>query len=174
MIQQVVYDEDDIERFLEVTKQIEAQDEESQTLRKILNVQNKISILANIEPSDLKAILFNLKFIKYKRKDIIIEEGDVSQEIFFILSGECQVFVKKRDVGTLNSGMTFGESAAIFKSKRNATVACLSNEATLLSFSINHDNMEFCANALANIYKNLALQINNKLEEMNSKMTTKK
>jgi CRP-like cAMP-binding protein len=168
----IYYDEEDIEEFLELTRAADQQ-EDTMTLRKLLSVQDKISIIANIDPDDLKAITYDLKFIKYSYKDIVIEEGDVSQEIFFILSGECQVFVQNKQVGVIPAGKTFGESAAIFSTKRNATVACSSESATVLAFSIDNDNMEFCAPALATLYKNLASQINSKLEEMNNSATKK-
>lgn len=172
MSEQIYYDEEDIEAFLEVTRRAN-QKEESQTLRKLLSVQDKISIISNIEPSDLKAITYNLKFIKYAFKDIIVQEGDTSEEIFYIFSGECQVFHKNKKVGEIHAGSTFGEAAAIFGSKRNATVACSSKYATVLSFSIDNNNMEFCAPALATLYKNLASQINAKLEDMNDALLKK-
>lgn len=172
MIQQVVYDIDDIEKFIELNKTSKAE-EYSQTLQKLLNAQNKISIIANIEPSELKVIIDDLKFVKYNFKDFIIKEGDVSKEIFFILSGECHVFHQNKKIGEIPMGKSFGESAAIFSTKRNASVVCSSKEVTVLSFSINHDNMDFCSSALATLYKNLALQINNKLEEINSKLVQK-
>ncbi|WP_321777182.1 cyclic nucleotide-binding domain-containing protein [Sulfurimonas sp.] len=160
------YTPEDIEQFLQVNK-IEEEKEDKQTFAKLLRVQSKISIIANIDPQDLKAIIYNLKFIKFNYKDYIIEDGDISQEIFFILSGQCQVFHKGKKIGTLETGKTFGESAAIFSTKRSASVVCSSQNTTLLSFSINHDNMEFCSVALATLYKNLALQIDTKLRAMN-------
>ncbi|MDB2562021.1 cyclic nucleotide-binding domain-containing protein [Sulfurimonas sp.] len=172
MIQQVEYDIDDVEEFLEVTK-LSQQDENSQTLQKLLNVQSKISIIANIDPEELKVIIDKLTFVKYNFKDFIIAEGDISQEIFFILSGECQVFHNNKKIGEIKAGSTFGESAAIFNTKRNASVVCSSKEVTVLSFCIDHDNMDFCAPALAKLYKNLALQINTKLEETNNKLIKK-
>ena len=167
-----IYDEEDIEAFLEINR-LSNLDEDSQTLKKLLSVQDKISIIANIDPVDLKVITYDLKFIKYNYKDIVIQEGDVSGEIFFIISGECQVFHKNKQVGIIPAGSTFGEAAAIFDKKRNATVACSSQGATILSFAIDNDNMEFCAEALATLYKNLALQINTKLEGMNDALLKK-
>ena len=111
--------------------------------------------------------MYKIKFITFNFKDVIIEEESSAKEIFFILSGECQVFVKNKKVGRLKSGETFGESAAIFNTKRNARVVCSKNSTVLLSFCIDHDNMDFCAEALATMYKNLAYQINIKLEDMN-------
>ena len=166
MIHHTVYDEDEIADFLEINRLMD--NTESQTMKKLLSVQNKISVLANIDPNELKAIIYDLKFVKYAKKDAVIEQNDISKEIFFILSGECHVFVKKQKVGLLKMGETFGENAAIFNTKRNATVICASESATLLSFCIDHENMEFCAPALAMMYKNLAHQINSKLEGMNT------
>ncbi|MBC8237056.1 MAG: cyclic nucleotide-binding domain-containing protein [Helicobacteraceae bacterium] len=166
MIQQVEYDIDDIEAFLEVHENSEF-NRDSKTLEKLLSVQNKISLIANIDEYELKAMIEKLQFVKYNFKDFIIKEGDISQEIFFILSGECHVFVESKQVGVLKSGTTFGEGAAIFNTKRNASVVCASKEVTVLSFCINSENAEFCSSAMATLYKNLALQINTKLEKMN-------
>jgi len=167
MIHHVVYNEDDIEQFLELTHNIE--DSDSKTMKKLLSVQNKISLIANIDQSELKAIIYDLKFVKYNKKDIIVEQGEVSKAIYFILSGECSVFVDSHQVGVLKARDSFGESAAVFAEKRNATVVCSSEQLTLLSFCIDDDNMEFCAQALATLYKNLAYHINHKLEELNQR-----
>lgn len=167
MKQQIIYNEEDIEKFLELTKSEKESDNSTQNFKKLLNVQKKISILSNIKVDDLKQIVDDIQFTPYKYKDVIIKEGSTAKEIFFILSGECQVFVKNKKVGELHAGETFGESAAIFNTKRNAQVVCSKDVTVVLSFCINHDNMDFCAEALATLYKNLAYQIHIKLEDMN-------
>lgn len=167
------YSVEDIEKFLEINR-IANEEPESQSLKKLLSVQDKISIFKNIDSLELRAIVSELKFVKYKFKDYVVREGDESKEIFFIISGECQVFHNKNRIGTLKPGIVFGESGAIFKTKRNASVVCASQEATLLSFCIDEDNMEFCAPALATLYKNLAHQINDKLENLNDAYAAKK
>ena len=172
MIQQTNYDPQEIEKVLEMNK-LSDKTQSSEVLRKLLTVQSKISIIANIDPLDLEAILYDLKFIQYKRMDTIIEEGDTTDEIFFIFSGECEVLSKNKKIGEIKTGKVFGETAAIFNTKRNATVICSSENATILSFRINHDNMRFCAPALATLYKNLAFQINTKLEGMNNTLVKK-
>lgn len=167
------YTVEDIENFLEINRS--AEDESgSKSLQKLLAVQDKISIFKNIDPVELKAIVSNLKFVKFKQKDYIVKENDESREIFFIIDGECQVFSNNNKIGTLKPGIVFGETGAIFKTKRNASVVCASENATLLSFCIDEDNMEFCAPALATLYRNLAFQINYKLEKLNDTVATKK
>jgi len=168
MKQQIIYDKNDIEKFLQLAKSEKANDLSTKNFKKLLSVQNKISILSDIEIDDLKQIIYNIKFLPYNFEDVIIKEGANAKEIFYILSGECQVFVKNKKIGQLYAGETFGESAAIFNTKRDAKVVCSKNGTVLLSFCIDHDNMDFCAEALATIYKNLAYQIHIKLEDMNA------
>lgn len=165
MNETITYDAEDISKFLELSKS-SRETEYSKNLKKLLSVQKKIPIIDGINAIDLKEIIKNLKFVKYNYRDYIITEGETSQEIFFILSGECQVFSKKKKIATIESGKSFGE-AAIFNTKRNASVVCSSKESTLLSFSINHENMDFCAPAIAQLYKNIAFELKNKLEAMN-------
>lgn len=160
------YTVDDIEKFLDITR-LADEKPESQSVKKLLSVQDKISIFRNIDQLDLKAIIYDLKFVKFKFKDYILRQGDVSENIFFIIQGECQVFNNGKKVAALGPGVVFGESAAIFKTPRNASVVCASREATLLSFSIDEENIEFCAPALVTLYKNLASEINSKLEDIN-------
>lgn len=172
MMRLVEYDADDIEAFLKVNK-LSQSTQDSQTMHKLLSVQNKISIIANIDKDELKVVIDKLRFIKYNFKDYIIKEGETSQDIFFILSGECHVFYKKNKIGSIATGKSFGESAAIFKTKRNASVVCASESTTVLAFCINDEDTEFCSSALATLYKNLALQINTKLEKMNADIAKK-
>jgi len=163
---------EDVEKFLQINREAE-NDEQSKSLKKLLSVQNKISIFKGIDPDELKAIVYNLKFVKFKYKDYIIEQNDTREEIFFIIDGECQVFHNKLKVGKLRAGEIFGEAGAIFKTNRNASVICASKEATLLSFCIDENNMEFCSEALAILYKNLASEINAKLEDINYEFVKK-
>lgn len=157
---------EDVEKFLQINREAE-NDEQSKSLKKLLSVQNKISIFKGIDSDELKAIVYNLKFVKFRYKDYIVEQNDTREEIFFIIDGECQVFHNKLKVGKLRAGEIFGEAGAIFKTTRNASVICASKEATLLSFCIDENNMEFCSQALAILYKNLASEINAKLEDIN-------
>jgi CRP/FNR family cyclic AMP-dependent transcriptional regulator len=63
---------------------------------------------------------------KYGDKTVIIKEGDVQQEIFWILSGEVYITRKIGDkykvMATLGKGELFGEMSFFDKSVRSATV----------------------------------------------------
>lgn len=62
----------------------------------------------------------------YLPGDTMIEEGDDSQEAFFLYSGEAvackQVDGHERQLGTLTEGQLFGEMAYLLKEKRTASV----------------------------------------------------
>jgi len=82
MIQQIEYDSNDVEEFLKIHSS-SLENKDSTTLQRLLSVQKKISIIANIDPIDLRTIINDLKFIKYAYKDYIITEDEISENIFF-------------------------------------------------------------------------------------------
>ena len=168
----IEYFVEDIEKFLRINE--EEIEEQSQSLSKLLSVSDKIKIFKNIESLDLRAIVYDVKFERYKLKDYIVEQGQLKKEIYFIIDGECQVFYNTTRIGTLRPGEVFGEAGAIFGTKRGATVICASEKATLLSFKIDEENIDFCAPALAALYKNLAYEINTKLDGLNNKSAAKR
>jgi CRP-like cAMP-binding protein len=167
------YSVDDIEEFLNISDD-EKSKSDSQIMQKLLSVQDKITIFKNIDPYELKSIVYDLKFMRFKHKDYIVEQDTQNNEIYYIIDGLCQVFKSKVKIGELHPGSSFGESGAIFSHKRNATVVCASESATLISFKIDQENLDFSARALAILYKNLASEINAKLDELNNQVATKK
>jgi CRP-like cAMP-binding protein len=169
----VKYSADEIQEFLNISED-EKSKTDSQVMQKLLSVQDKITIFKNIAPNELKAIVYDLKFMRFKRKDYIVDQDSQDDEIYYMIDGLCQVFKAKVKIGELHPGSSFGESGAIFSQKRNATVICASESATLLSFKIDQENLDFSAKALAILYKNLASEINAKLDELNKQVSTKK
>jgi len=160
------YTLDDLEKFIALTKEIE-QKPDSKSLRKLLSVRDKISIFKNIDPVHLKALVYDVKFVTYEHKEYVLKQGEESKEVFFIIDGECQIFYNKHYITSLHAGEVFGESGVLFHKKRNASVVCASKKATLLSFCIDDEESLFTAQSLAKLYRNLAFQINDKLEELN-------
>jgi hypothetical protein len=81
MSQLSTYLPEDIKNFL-LVHQEEQNSEQSKSLKKLLSVQDKISIFKNINPEELKAIVYDLKFIRAAHQDLIIKENDESRDIF--------------------------------------------------------------------------------------------
>ena len=59
------YTVEEIQQFLEISKRDE-EESENEILKKLLSVKDKISIFNNIDSTDIRAIVSNLKFVKYK------------------------------------------------------------------------------------------------------------
>lgn len=156
----------DINRFLETSDLLISFEEEA-TVSKLLQIQKKIPIFAGIDPLELRAILYDLHIEKLKKGEFLVKEGEKSEEIHYIFNGTFDVFKKNKRIATLQSGDTFGEIGVIFNTPRTASVGCSSEEATILSFKIDQENLDFCAEAIARIYKNLAYAINEKLQKLN-------
>jgi CRP-like cAMP-binding protein len=157
---------EDIEIFLDISEEIE-NESPNQSLKKLLSVQDKIDIFKDIDSMELKALVYDVEFKKYKFKDYIIKDGEYSENIFFIIKGECHIFKNYKNIAKLSPGETFGEIGAIFKQERTADVVAANNDTVLLKFKIDEENLEFNARALAILYKNLAFAISNKLQELN-------
>jgi CRP-like cAMP-binding protein len=166
------YTVEDIEEFIKVTNEEDSKTD-SEIMQKLLSVQNKIKIFKNIDPNELKVVVYDLRFLRYNYKDHIIDQDSQSESIYYLIDGECQVFKDKHKIGEIKPGSSFGESGAIFGHKRNATVLCASKTATLLSFKIDQDNFDFSAAALAILYKNLAAEIDAKLDKLNKQVASK-
>ena len=162
----------DITRFIETTELLLSFEEEA-IMEKLLQIQNKISIFKGIDPLELKAILFDLQIQKLKKGEFLVRENEKSEDIFYIFSGTFDVFKERKKIATLEKGDTFGEIGAIFNIHRTASVGCSSAEGTILKFKIDQENFDFCAEAIARIYKNLAFEINEKLQKLNIEFITK-
>lgn len=156
----------DIEEFLKINEN-ESKKEKLKIMQKLLKVQDKIKIFKNIDPLELKTIVYGVKFLRTNFKECIIEQGKTSQNIYYIIDGGCHVFLDGHKIGELHPGDSFGESGAIFGEKRNATVICSKKSSSFLSFKIDQENLDFCSKALAILYKNLAFEINAKLTDLN-------
>ena len=172
MSDKIEYFVEDIEKFIQINE--EETQEETRSLKKLLSVADKINIFKHIDFLDLRAIVYDVKFERYKLRDYVVEQGQLKKEIYYIIDGTCQVFFNTTRIGTLSPGEVFGEAGAIFGTKRGATVICATETATLLSFKIDEENIDFCAPALAALYKNLAYQISTKLDAVNTRTATKK
>lgn len=110
--------------------------------------------------------------------DQVIREGDLSDELYVIESGELSVLIEPATdslssrgipLVTLGRGQVVGEISLIDRGPRSATVRCLSRDASLLVFNLRELN-ELLENDPAIGYlimKNLAADMAFKLRQRN-------
>jgi voltage-gated potassium channel len=84
---------------------------------------SSIAIFIGCPHECLKEVAMNLEQIYYSPNDMIINIGDVGQEMFILAHGSVDIFIKPGDrIATLHDGQIFGEIALIQETKRTANV----------------------------------------------------
>jgi CRP/FNR family cyclic AMP-dependent transcriptional regulator len=108
---------------------------------------------------------------KYGDKTVIIKEGDIQQEIFWILSGEVYVTRKMGDkykvMATLGKGELFGEMSFFDKSVRSATVI---TKGPVESLVFSQENFQEIFAASPQWTKRLLLSLSGRIRQMIDKM----
>ena len=134
----------------------------SKTFEKLLSVKKYIKIFNEIDDFDLRRIIKDLEFKRFQKGKIVIEEGAVSDEIYYILSGSCNVIANRKIVGKILTSHVFGEIASLAKVPRTATVRAF-EETTALAFKINYDLIKDYPLAFAILYRNFTKELIDKL-----------
>jgi CRP-like cAMP-binding protein len=86
-----------------------------------------------IPPANIQAIFMRLQQVNYRAGDVVIKQGEEGDYFYVITRGKCVVTretpLNKEGIrlAELQVGDTFGEEALISESKRNATVAMLTD-----------------------------------------------
>lgn len=90
------------------------------------NLLQKNIVLAS-NPQAAQAIVMRLNQRLYKPEEVIVEEGTVSDSMFFVVRGEVCVWVvdefkDRRPICFLGDGAHFGEVGLVYKTLRTATI----------------------------------------------------
>ena len=106
---------------------------ESQDIELLSYIQD-LPFFNNFTESQMNKILSASNLTKVERYKTIIEEGEVDDSFYILISG--QVIVRKgdKDVAVLEKGQCFGEMAYLTGEARSATIIT-KNECILLKFS---------------------------------------
>ena len=84
-------------------------------------------LLRGLSPTATAAVQARLKFLSFRRGEMLVRQGDVSGDIFLITKGEVSVVLEldggqAKRLSTLSAGMTFGELTALTGAARTADV----------------------------------------------------
>lgn len=84
----------------------------------ITNLQN--------ESNSVPGVMHSYEAIEYKDKQVVVKEGDVSNDLFFIVSGSFAVYADNKLTSVLSPNDLFiGEMAFLLNDRRTATVVCV-------------------------------------------------
>lgn len=87
----------------------------------------------------VQTLLTYTEQVTYHHQDVIADIGDVSEALFFVLSGEAALFAERKgtqiEVGRMVEGELMGEMSFFDHKPRMARVVAISNEVRLLKLS---------------------------------------
>ena len=89
------------------------------SLRRVLN---KTPFLRDADEKFVKLIVHKLTRKIYGPREIVIREGDIADEMYFVAHGEVEILVGRTRIAYLDAGAMIGEIAVAMKTRRTATV----------------------------------------------------
>lgn len=103
------------------------------------------------------------KVIDLTTGEILIQQGDADNDLYFILSGRVRILVNERDVATRIAGQHVGEMALVdSSSRRTATIiACEPSTVTKISEA----DFVSIANSNPFLWRNIAIELVRRLHE---------
>ena len=144
---------------------------ENPLLLKLVAAKNSIAFFKNMPDNDIKKIVTNISFIKYKMHETIITQNDDSREIYYLLSGKTRVIVGTNTVSTLEKGSIFGEFSSITAERRSATVKAHDNNVTVIKFDFTFDKVDEIPKSFTTLYQNIINSLVNKITTSNKHKT---
>jgi serine/threonine-protein kinase len=100
----------------------------------LLNYILSLTFFSDFSESQICEILSASNLIKVEPGKTIIEEGEIDDSFYILISGEVLVRKEKHDVAVLQKGQCFGEMAYLTGEPRTATITT-KGECILLKFS---------------------------------------
>ena len=144
---------------------------ENPLLLKLVTAKNSIAFFKNMPDDDIKKIVKNISFIKYKMHETIITQNDDSREIYYLLSGKTRVIVGTNTVSTLEKGSVFGEFSSITAERRSATVKAHDNNVTVIKFNFTFDKVDEIPKSFTTLYQNIINSLVRKINSSNKHKT---
>ena len=115
--------------------------------RELLNYIQGLTFFNNFTENQIDEIISASNVVKFEKGETIIEEGDIDDSFYILISGQVTVQKGGREVATLESGVCFGEMAYLTGEARSATIIS-KGECILL---------EFCATLLNKLPESIQL-----------------
>ena len=137
-------------------------------LEQLLTNKKKFHIFKDMTDADIVAIIVKVEFNTFNKGEIVIKEGDKSEMVYFILSGECNVVASRSVVGTLGHHALFGEISGLEQRERQATVRA-TKDTVALAFLINYAHFEKSIVPFAYFYRNITKNLIEKITNLNAR-----
>jgi hypothetical protein len=107
---------------------IKAQDDDEHVLARTSRVHSNfntlrfIGLFQELSDQELLRVLAAFREAQFDAGQLVIREGDTSENLFVIVDGECEIYRHEESITVLQAGSHFGEMALLNRRPRAATV----------------------------------------------------
>lgn len=108
------------------------------------------------------------ELVEYRPGDVVIEQGDFSNEVYLIVAGLCTVIINGRLMANRGAGDHVGEMAAIQPTQaRSATVIAAE---TTVALKVAEKDFSRIASAVPHVFRLIAQELSRRLLQRNEKV----
>lgn len=144
----------DLALDLKVAKRGLSNTAKDEKIKDIVDYVHGLSFFQNFSVEEVEEIVSMSHIIKVKHGKFIVEQGDIDDTFYIVMSGEAKVIKDGRDLALISTGDCFGEMAMIGGQVRTANVIA-NNECILIK--INATLLDSASEAVKFLfYKNFA------------------
>lgn len=147
----------------------------TQAQEQLLRIIPKFKIFEGLSHLDVLKITKNVQFKRFNQGEIIFNKGDISKEVFILITGCINLYNDNTLTTHQNadlirsvdsSGTIIGELGPFTNEIRSAKGVAMGNDTVLVSFEINEEKVGW-DKALNQLHKNVIVAISEKLRDMN-------
>ena len=128
---------------------------------------SKLEFFEGFSEDELSKVRAMAEEVSAEAGAVLMEQGDVGQEAFVIVSGQAGVFVNGHRVAAIGPGSAVGEMALLDRHPRSATVKALT-DLELLSFDT--DRFQQLLQTMPKAATRVMAQLNEKLRVQNQQL----
>lgn len=152
----------------------------------LLKIRERFDFFKTMSEKEVLAVTSHVLLMRLDKDEIVFEQEDPGQEVFFIVKGTVDITISAEQGGgtvqkyadrtliaSLRPETIFGEMAPITGEKRSARAVSASSGTTLLSFRIAQEIPEGSERAFAILFKNFTRVLAKKLANTNKMLLNK-
>ena len=156
---------------IEVASKIDGRDL-TQAEQTLLKVRERFNFFKSMDDAEVLSVAKDIGMLRLNKGETLFKQGSDGDEVFFIVRGVVSIQIAKNqtlrvEVAKLHAGAIFGEISPVTKERRSATVICIEDNTTLLSFRLSEEITVATAMAYAKLYHNFTFILAEKILNQN-------
>ena len=129
----------------------------------------KVTIFNGLTPEEVSDILHEGKVLQFRQGETVFHEGMLGSNIFVVLTGQIEIYIKGKAIARCGVGDAFGEMSVLNNRPRCATAAART-DCTLFTLEERQINNILEKRVAVRILLNIIHVISERLEDANARM----